>query len=59
MLKVTVSSKKGDSNNEKNANDHPNALQPSDKALEKIMQFASTYRVEKIPGNQFVGLFLN
>jgi hypothetical protein len=59
MLKVTASLKKDDSNTEKNANVHPKALQPSAKSLEKIMQFAATYRVEKIANDQFVELFIN
>jgi hypothetical protein len=59
MLKITASLKKDDSNIEKNEIVHPNALQPSLSSLDKIMQFAATYRVEKIDKEQFVELFLN
>jgi hypothetical protein len=59
MQKVTASLKKDDSNTEKNVKGHPKDLQPSANALEKIMQFASTYRVEKIANDQFVEMFLN
>ena len=59
MLKFTFSLKNDGSNSENNAKDHLNALQPRASTLEKIMQFASSYRVEKIEGDQFVELFLN
>ncbi len=59
MLKITASLNNDDSNREKNASTHPNALEPTASTLEKIMQFATSYRVEKIEGDQFVELFLN
>ena len=34
-------------------------LQPQNATIQKILQFASTYRVEKVADNQFVELFLN
>jgi hypothetical protein len=34
-------------------------LEPQPTTLQKIMQFASSYRTEKIADNQFVELFLN
>lgn len=34
-------------------------MQPKVSTLQNILQFASTYRVEKVADNQFVELFLN
>lgn len=34
-------------------------MQPKASTLQNILQFASTYRVEKVADNQFVELFLN
>ena len=34
-------------------------LEPTKETLLKIIQFSSTYRVEKINENQFIELFLN
>ena len=34
-------------------------IQPKQATLNNILQFASTYRAEKIAENQFVELFLN
>ena len=34
-------------------------FEPQTTTLQKIMQFASSYRAEKISDNQFVELFLN
>ena len=34
-------------------------MQPQASTLQNIIQFASTYRVEKVANNQFVELFLN
>jgi hypothetical protein len=34
-------------------------LQPKEDSLQKILQFASTYRVEQVSENQFVELYLN
>ncbi len=34
-------------------------MQPKQATLNKILQFAATYRAEKIAENQFVELFLN
>lgn len=34
-------------------------LEPGKATLQKIIQFASAYRVEKITENQFIELFLN
>ena len=59
MLKITPSLKNDGSSSEKDLNNHPNALQPSASTLAKIMQFATSYRVEKIEGDQFIELFLN
>jgi len=43
---------------EKNA-ENQLQMQPKRATLNKILQFAATYRVEKIAENQFVELFLN
>lgn len=32
---------------------------PSDEIVKKIMQFATSYRVEKVPENQFLDYYLN
>jgi hypothetical protein len=34
-------------------------MQPSEATLKTILQFAATYRVEKIGKNQFVEMYLN
>ncbi|MBV5284242.1 MAG: hypothetical protein JZU53_17605 [Paludibacter sp.] len=43
---------------EKNA-ENQLQMQPKQATLNKILQFAATYRAEKIAENQFVELFLN
>ena len=59
MLKITASMKNADSNKEKKNRSYLMELQPSVSSLEKIMQFAACYKVEKIENEQFVELFLN
>ncbi len=34
-------------------------MQPSDETIKKILQFAASYRVEKIGKNQFIETYLN
>ena len=34
-------------------------MEPSEKALNKILQYAASYRVEKIAKDEFVDYFLN
>jgi len=34
-------------------------MSPSDEIVKKILQFAASYRVEKVPESDFVDYFLN
>lgn len=55
MQKTTTTLKKADLKpltNEMN-------IEPSVQSLQKIMQFAASYRVQKINKNQFVEMYLN
>lgn len=40
-------------------NNEKKVLQPSEKTLKNIMQFAASYRVEKISNKKFIELYLN
>lgn len=42
-----------------NSADLQKKMQPSDSSIQKIMQFASNYRVQKINENQYVEIFLS
>jgi hypothetical protein len=59
MQKITTSLNKTDLFITKKRFEKQENLQPGIATLQKIMQFASSYRVEKIADNQFVELFLN
>ncbi len=59
MQKITTSEKKTNLLIEKNLPQLTHEMQPSTEALNKILQFASSYRVQQIGKNQFVGFFLN
>jgi len=59
MQKNSTSSKKTDLFSEKKRPVSYLQFQPKTPTLQKILQFASSYRVEKIAENQFVELFLN
>ena len=58
MQKITTSLNKTEFNPSKNVAE-PIEMQPSEDTLKKILQFAATYRVEKIGKNQFVETCLN
>jgi hypothetical protein len=59
MQKTTTKLKKTDLFiQEQSAQDYNN-MQPSNDTLQKILQFAATYRTCRIKNNQFVELFLN
>lgn len=34
-------------------------MQPADHTLKRIMQFAATYRAEKVSKNQYIEMYLN
>lgn len=59
MLKNTTSSKMVDLNNKKQSAVVKNSLEPKRETLNLILQFASSYRVEKTTKNQFIELCLN
>lgn len=59
MQKITSSLKKTDLFSEKKHSLSSQQLQPRADTLQKILQFASCYRVEQSGQNHFVELFLN
>lgn len=59
MQKISTPSNKTDLISEKKRLENSQQMQPQTATLQKILQFASTYRVQKIADNQFVELFLN
>ncbi|MDD4991194.1 MAG: hypothetical protein PHR83_03070 [Paludibacter sp.] len=59
MQKTSTPRNKTDLITEKKRVTASQELQPQTTTLQKIMQFASSYRAEKITDNQFVELFLN
>jgi len=59
MQKMSTPSNKTDLFTEKKKQDANHELEPQTATLQKILQFASSYRAEKIAENQFVELFLN
>ena len=59
MKNLSTSPKKTDLNPEKKRLENHLQLQPNVASLQKILQFASTYRVEQINENQYVEWFLN
>lgn len=59
MQKISTPSKKTDLISEKKRFENNQQMQPQMATIKKILQFASTYRVQKIADNQFVELFLN
>lgn len=58
MQKTTTTLNKTEFNPSKNVAESIE-MQPSEDTLKKILQFAATYRVEKIGKNQFVATYLN
>ena len=59
MQNLSTSPKKTDLNSEKKRLENRLQLQPNAATLQKILQFASSYRVEQINENQYVEWFLN
>jgi hypothetical protein len=59
MQNLSTSPKKTDLNYEKKRLEKSRSLQPKEATLKKILQFASSYRVERIAENQYVEWYLN
>jgi hypothetical protein len=59
MQKISTSLKKTDLNSEKKRLESHLQMEPKKATLQKILQFASSYRVERITENQFVEWYLN
>ena len=59
MQKITTSLKKTDLLSEKKTFEKAPKLQPNAITMKKILDFASSYRTQKIAENQFVEWFLN
>lgn len=59
MQKTTTKQKKTDLISENKRLEKSPEMQPKASTLQNILQFASTYRVEKVADNQLVELFLN
>jgi len=59
MQKTTPSSKKTDLANQNSELETSNIFQPKTETIKKILQFASSYKAEKIADNQYIELILN
>ena len=59
MQNFSTSPKKTDLNSEKKRLENRLQLEPKAATLQKILQFASTYRAERITENQYVEWYLN
>ena len=59
MQKIITPLNKADLKHQKKNAENQQQMQPKQATLNKILQFAATYRAEKISENQFVELFLN
>lgn len=59
MRTISTFLKKADLPAEKQRSIKYHQFQPKEDSLQKILQFASTYRVEQVSENQFVELYLN
>jgi len=59
MQKLSTSPKKTDFNSEKLRLENRLHMQPTEVSLQKILQFASTYKAERINDNQYVEWYLN
>jgi hypothetical protein len=59
MQKLSTSPKKTDLITEKKNLENSLKMQPKAATLNKILQFASSYRVEQITENQYVEWYLN
>jgi hypothetical protein len=58
MQNLSTSPKKTDLNYKKRL-EKSRPLQPKEATLKKILQFASSYRVERISENQYIEWYLN
>jgi len=59
MQNLSTSPKKTDLNSEKTRLENRPQMQPNAATLQKILQFASAYRAERISENQYVEWVLN
>jgi len=59
MQKLSFLLKKTDFNSEEKRLESHQQMEPKTATLQKILQFASSYRVEQITENQFVEWYLN
>ena len=59
MQNLSTSPKKTDLNSEKKRLENHLQVQPKEVTLQKILQFSSTYRAERISENQYVEWYLN
>ncbi|MDP4240165.1 MAG: hypothetical protein Q8904_11915 [Bacteroidota bacterium] len=59
MDKLTTSPKETDLNLEKTRFENRQQMQPKAATLQEILQFAASYRVERITENQYVEWHLN
>jgi len=59
MQKISTLLKKTDLLTEKKTLEKNADLQPSANTIQNILQFASSYRTQKIANNQFVEWFVN
>ena len=59
MQNLSTSPKKTDLNSEKKRLENRPQVQPKAATLQKILQFASSYRAEQISESQYVEWYLN
>jgi hypothetical protein len=59
MQNLSSTPKKTDLNYEKKRTENCLQIQPKEATLQKILQFASSYRVERISENQYIEWYLN
>ena len=59
MQNLSSTPKKTDLNSEKKRLESRPQLQPKEATLQMILQFATTYRAERITENQYVEWYLN
>lgn len=59
MQKTTPSSRKTDLANLNSELETSKIFQPKSETVKKILQFASSYKAEKIADNQYIELILN
>ena len=59
MQKLSTSKNKTDLNKTEKKAENAKCFQPKTETLNKILQFASSYRAERITENQYVEWYLN